>query len=161
MKIVKTSYLIQQEGKKEIQHFGTGNFLRFPNYRIPLRICCPITKVQAIVRRRWGNKRNKGLRGHKISAKKRAGSLRGRELFSKLVPANARPETGLTSGWRPEEQRRRVVGRGRTDARVSFIRAYMRSQRFYCFKTFIIGERRSVALMRSRKAALANFSMGS
>lgn len=40
------------------------------------------------MRRRWGNKRNKGLRGHKIFAKKGAGPLRGRELFSTLVPAN-------------------------------------------------------------------------
>lgn len=88
---------------------------------------------------------------HKISAEKGPGS-RGDASSSRRSCVGKRTETGLTSGWRPEEQRRRESGGpDRCAYHLSVcIRARARSdvsvRSSHCFKTFIIGERRSVRI---------------
>lgn len=90
---------------------------------------------------------------HKISAEKGPDS-RGDASSSRRLCVGKRTETGLTSGWWPEEQRRRESGGPRPDRCAYHLSACIRARArsdvsvrsSHCFKTFIIGERRSVRI---------------
>jgi len=95
-----------------------GIFLRFSNYRIPLRICCPITKVRSPLCSDVRIIKEIKDCGHKISAESRDRLARGRELLpSWLARTDARgdgTDIRLTTG----RTLSRRVGRGRTNARI-------------------------------------------